>query len=647
VVPLRTPSEFYHTLLHGCRSATRRVGLASLYLGTGALEQELVRVLAQRAQDSHRAGRQIEVNLQMDYGRALRKVHKASAAAAGAAEEAGAAAAYQSSCHLLVDLLCQCPDPTRSHVGLSLLPQVRESLAGRLLPPRFVEGMGVFHLKAYCFDDDVLLSGANLSADYFTNRQDRYLLIRGNKALADYMHGLLRDLRTLPGGHVLLASGQVATNGADGLPLQVTPPTEPASASAANRSVCLNASVAPLPYTAADTLPPLPPRELGSLNRMYSDAMASLITRYSVAAAFAPTKPEAPSSDPPHSHRRHSHHKGGCGDHGACWGSEFPPATDRVAWVSPRLQLGTLDRTFDEDRTLRLLASLGNCAAAGIGRDVAHVATGYFNLTDRYMHALIRQAGKDNSTVHILTAAPEANGFFGSAGFSGGIPMAYNLIERKFFKAVAQAERLHPSPSHPDAQEAVPGVGLFEYHPGAAGADRWTFHGKGMWVRRLLAAAPAPATGATSEKTSSCPEQEKGLKEIETERGFITLVGSPNFGRRSAERDLELQVEIRTSDPALSWRLRAERDALFGWDIDRESSREALASSGQHPAVVVAAKEAHEKVPHHAAPYVTAVGPHLGPEADVWSRPARVMYGMSWHRGLWIGVAAKVLSGFF
>ncbi|KAL9898574.1 CDP-diacylglycerol--glycerol-3-phosphate 3-phosphatidyltransferase, mitochondrial-like [Glossina fuscipes fuscipes] len=40
-------------------------------------------------------------------------------------------------------------------------------------------------MKTYLFDDAVLISGANLSNDYFTNRQDRYILIE-DKALADF-----------------------------------------------------------------------------------------------------------------------------------------------------------------------------------------------------------------------------------------------------------------------------------------------------------------------------------------------------------------------------------------------------------------------------------------------------------------------------
>ncbi len=35
---------------------------------------------------------------------------------------------------------------------------------------------GVFHMKAYIVDDEMVLSGANLSEEYFDDRLDRYML---------------------------------------------------------------------------------------------------------------------------------------------------------------------------------------------------------------------------------------------------------------------------------------------------------------------------------------------------------------------------------------------------------------------------------------------------------------------------------------
>lgn len=60
----------------------------------------------------------------------------------------------------------------------------------RLVPPRYNELIGLQHMKIYVFDNSVIISGANLSNDYFTNRQDRYALIE-DKPLTDFHSGLV------------------------------------------------------------------------------------------------------------------------------------------------------------------------------------------------------------------------------------------------------------------------------------------------------------------------------------------------------------------------------------------------------------------------------------------------------------------------
>ncbi len=50
------------------------------------------------------------------------------------------------------------------------------------------------HTKVYVFDDTVVLSGANLSNDYFTTRQDRYMVIRNAGLLADAMHSFVNSM---------------------------------------------------------------------------------------------------------------------------------------------------------------------------------------------------------------------------------------------------------------------------------------------------------------------------------------------------------------------------------------------------------------------------------------------------------------------
>lgn len=50
-------------------------------------------------------------------------------------------------------------------------------------------------MKLYIFDDTLVISGANLSNDYFTNRQDRYYVIK-DKKLTDFYCGLVKKVQS-------------------------------------------------------------------------------------------------------------------------------------------------------------------------------------------------------------------------------------------------------------------------------------------------------------------------------------------------------------------------------------------------------------------------------------------------------------------
>ena len=200
IQPLGSPAEFYEELLAGCRKAERRVTLASLYLGTGKLEQELVRDLASRIATLRGSPHSLDVCIQLDMCRSLRHVRH------NGTDTATPLDGYSSSAHLLLELLQ--PRDGSVSVGMTLMPALR-GLLSSVLPARLIEGAGVFHLKAYAFDDDVILTGANLSSDYFQHRQDRYVVVRGASAFAGYIHTLVRDIQRLPGSHVLRADGSV------------------------------------------------------------------------------------------------------------------------------------------------------------------------------------------------------------------------------------------------------------------------------------------------------------------------------------------------------------------------------------------------------------------------------------------------------
>ena len=97
------------------------------------------------------------------------------------------------SCHLFLPIVKQHSDAFR----LSLFHNPKPSRIPQFLPHKFREILGVMHLKAYVFDDNVLLSGANLNHDYFVNRQDRYYFIQNNRIVADYFRDLMDSVSLL------------------------------------------------------------------------------------------------------------------------------------------------------------------------------------------------------------------------------------------------------------------------------------------------------------------------------------------------------------------------------------------------------------------------------------------------------------------
>jgi CDP-diacylglycerol--glycerol-3-phosphate 3-phosphatidyltransferase len=118
----------------------------------------------------------------------------------------------------------------------------------------------------------------------------------------------------------------------------------------------------------------------------------------------------------------------------------------------------------------------------------------------------------------------QANGFYGSSGISGFIPLAYSLLEQQLHnRAMSIYDKDKSSPPKK-------GLSIYEYE-----RLGWTFHAKGLWC--------------------SLPGAEEGPS--------VSLVGSSNLGYRSRDRDLEAQVCLFTNAPRLQQQLERERDDLF------------------------------------------------------------------------------------
>ncbi|XP_064607284.1 CDP-diacylglycerol--glycerol-3-phosphate 3-phosphatidyltransferase, mitochondrial-like [Liolophura sinensis] len=169
---LQEPSQFFSTLKEKTDSVKKRIVLASLYLGTGELEQELVDCLEKSCTRVRKEeDRELEVTVLLDFTRGSR--------------------GQVNSRTLLLPLL----QKFEKSVSVSLYhtPDLRGFLK-YVLPERYNETIGLTHLKVYLFDDSVIISGSNLSHDYFTNRQDRYILIENCAPLADFFTSLVKTV---------------------------------------------------------------------------------------------------------------------------------------------------------------------------------------------------------------------------------------------------------------------------------------------------------------------------------------------------------------------------------------------------------------------------------------------------------------------
>ncbi|KZM19427.1 phosphotransferase [Ascochyta rabiei] len=156
---IQSPAEFYETLKSKISKAQRRVYLSTLYIGK--TEHELISTIRTGLQNNP----SLHVSFLTDSLRGTRETPNPSSAS------------------LLAPLITEF-GADRVEVRMYHTPNLT-GLRKKFIPKRINEGWGLQHMKLYGVDDEIIMSGANLSSDYFTNRQDRYHLFR-SKDLTDY-----------------------------------------------------------------------------------------------------------------------------------------------------------------------------------------------------------------------------------------------------------------------------------------------------------------------------------------------------------------------------------------------------------------------------------------------------------------------------
>jgi CDP-diacylglycerol--glycerol-3-phosphate 3-phosphatidyltransferase len=362
--------------------------------------------------------------------------------------------------------------PRNSRVWLFESPRLRGGLldwrarvsaaavrSGRPAVARWREATGVWHMKLYIFDDTLVISGANLSDTYFTTRQDRYVVFRNAPALCDFYARFLDATTRSPSG------------------LWLPPAAEGRHLDASRWQTAVSA-----------------PDEMARMQQ----AMREFIPDQGAAATAA--------SASPISYDQHD------------------------SWVFPTFQMAPFHIFQDENVTAAVLGERAIGGGVDFPRGQLWLASGYLNLPDRFERALLRAAASAterggsarNGATHLLSAAPQANGWYGASGIGGKVPALYAAAEYEMLR------RLQREP-----ERVRENVGIFEYNrPG------WSYHAKGMWMEPATSGA---ADGSADGKAAS---------------EFMTAVGSPNYSSRSLEGDIETQLFLCTRDETLKTQFR-------------------------------------------------------------------------------------------
>jgi phosphatidylserine/phosphatidylglycerophosphate/cardiolipin synthase-like enzyme len=403
-----------------------------------------------------------------------------------------------------------------------------------VLPERVNELVGVQHSKFYLFDNDILISGANLSEQYFTNRQDRYIWIRQNPAVAQFYHSFLKTVSRF------------------------------------SFSLHPESGILAFPEDMPD-----PSKNPSLFNQTAKNAFSDLL------ASHLPPHPHLPA---PHHFKESSTwvfptiqlgHAGVRHDEALTlkFLSHVPSSLKQPQnqLTSNKRPIGTIVLQNGEAETAMPFASPLPAPYA------THLTSPYFNITDSYNQAIL----STKKPLSVIVASPKANGFHGASGLSSYIPWAYDSLLKDWITSLdvdrqvevrewakegwtfhAKGIWIDSSPIHPlnsDSSSSIDGPSSSQISSLSLESLKVSNQETNSDPFKRPSSSSSSPNPAQIPQTSSISEQT-----ISSPRFAITMVGSSNFGTRSTERDLESQLAIFTIDESLSDRLKQEREWIWG-----------------------------------------------------------------------------------
>ena len=394
---IETPVEFYNLLLTGIRRSRQRVLISTLYLGSGDLERKLVDTLVETSNSNP----QLQVKIVMDRNRGQRRDRK-----------------NQSSFTILKSALDRADNPQNFNISFvthTRIPRRFDFLLNR----RLSETVGTFHSKAVIFDDSVILTGANLSEDYFVYRKDRYVLFDDAKPLADFLEDFY---------DIFIDLGDKAKRGQD----------EPT-----------------VEFKNLDEYVDHAEQRFKLFKYIHRIADEELLEVDEYVAKYYECKLDPLLF-------KQSEFKGHTDEDVAILAKEEVQDVKHVGkelknvLVVPIFQISILNYRYDQRLMHELLHQMAENQAAHISN--LTFTTGYFNPTPHFLQLF---KGIPHATkIQIVTGSPLTNSFHGARGFIGRIPAFYRYSLLKWVQALDENDNIR----------------FYEYYK-----DKTTYHTKGFW----------------------------------------------------------------------------------------------------------------------------------------------------------------------
>jgi CDP-diacylglycerol--glycerol-3-phosphate 3-phosphatidyltransferase len=481
---LRDPPSYYHALKACIAAARERIVLSALFIGDGRLSRELVAALVEAVERRQRDATlpALAITLLLDHNRMRDQQNLATLKPL---LEAGAAA----------------EEAARGSVRLVLFQT--PTRAGRYLRRvgRACEVLGVQHTKIAVFDGrDLILTGANLSDDYFTTRMDRYLVVRDNPAACWWYERLVEHLCAL--GHPVSMSDA------------------PPHGEGARREPRSGLWILPPPGLsgAGDALGT--PSVFAAAARARLQAFAAEVGRHMAAI---------PALTPPHGE--------GC---------------STTTWLFPTMQFGGAG-VYHDSSVIEEVLRLADASTPGV---TVTVTSPYLNFFTDFVDRVVAS----RASFRFVTAAVATNAWCGQRGAAGCIPYLYLGLQRAFRDALRDggcSDRVTIFEfSQPGVTFHAKGLWMQPRVSTNSGSrtprEALASSSEDESDSAPSIASPCPPLLVAVQSETPIPDTP-----------ILAAYGSSNYGHRSVHRDVEAQAFVLTADPALRAAFGDELDRMM------------------------------------------------------------------------------------